>query len=150
MERGGRFKATGHGYASRFVVGRPLLLCGLKQTRRSEIADWSSFIGSERPGLESWGVRLANYTVDRVQGSRRKRESHGRSGEQSIIGDFLNGPEHIADPVRDVPFRVSRIQMTKLLPPEGRLQSLGEEIANSLSSGIGLMAVIAAAIMSNA
>ena len=38
---------------------------------------------------------------------------------------------------------MSRIQMTKLLPPEGRLQSLGEEIANSLSSGIGLMAVIA-------
>src|SRR5262252_2398148 len=33
--------------------------------------------------------------------------------------------------------------MTKPLPPEGRLQSLGEEIANSLSSGIGLMAVIA-------
>src|SRR5215471_15657830 len=33
--------------------------------------------------------------------------------------------------------------MTKPLLPEGRLQSLGEEIANSLSSGIGLMAVIA-------
>ena len=33
--------------------------------------------------------------------------------------------------------------MTKPLPPEGRLQSSGEEIANSLSSGIGLMAVIA-------
>jgi hemolysin III len=33
--------------------------------------------------------------------------------------------------------------MTKPLPLEGRLQSSGEEIANSLSSGIGLMAVIA-------
>ena len=33
--------------------------------------------------------------------------------------------------------------LTKLLPPERRLQSLGEEIANSLTSGIGLMAVIA-------
>ena len=33
--------------------------------------------------------------------------------------------------------------MTKPLLPEGRLQSLGEEIANSLSSGIGLMAVVA-------
>ena len=33
--------------------------------------------------------------------------------------------------------------MTKPLPPEIRPQSLGEEIANSLSSGIGLMAVIA-------
>ena len=33
--------------------------------------------------------------------------------------------------------------MTKPLLPEGRLQSLGEEIANSLSSGIELMAVIA-------
>jgi len=33
--------------------------------------------------------------------------------------------------------------MTKPLPPEGRLQSFGEEIANSVSSGIGLMAVIA-------
>ena len=33
--------------------------------------------------------------------------------------------------------------MTKPLLPEGRLQSLGEEIANSLSSGIGLIAVIA-------
>src|SRR6516165_8508307 len=70
MERGGRFKATCPGYASRFVVGRPLLLRGLKQTGRSEIAGWSSFIGSERPHLESWEVRLANYTVDRVKGSR--------------------------------------------------------------------------------
>jgi len=33
--------------------------------------------------------------------------------------------------------------MTKPLPPQGRLQSFGEEIANSVSSGIGLMAVIA-------
>jgi hemolysin III len=33
--------------------------------------------------------------------------------------------------------------MTKLLPPEVRLQSWGEEIANSLSSGIGLIAIIA-------
>jgi len=33
--------------------------------------------------------------------------------------------------------------MTRPLLPEGRLQSLGEEIANSLSSAIGLMAIIA-------
>ena len=33
--------------------------------------------------------------------------------------------------------------MSKPLRPEARLQSLGEEIANSLSSGIGLLAVIA-------
>jgi hemolysin III len=33
--------------------------------------------------------------------------------------------------------------MTKSLPSEGRSQTLGEEIANSLSSGIGLMMVIA-------
>ena len=33
--------------------------------------------------------------------------------------------------------------MTKLLPPEVRLQSWREEIANSLSSGIGLIAIIA-------
>jgi hypothetical protein len=45
--------------------------------------------------------------------------------------------------ISDSRFRVSRKQMTKPLPPEARLQSLGEEIANSLSSGIGLMTVIA-------
>ena len=35
------------------------------------------------------------------------------------------------------------MQMKRPLPTEGRSQSSGEEIANSLSSGIGLMAVIA-------
>ena len=34
--------------------------------------------------------------------------------------------------------------MTKSLPPQGRLQSLSEEIANSVSSAIGLLAVITA------
>jgi len=34
------------------------LLRGLKQTGRSEIAGWTSFIGSARPHLESWGVGL--------------------------------------------------------------------------------------------
>jgi hypothetical protein len=33
--------------------------------------------------------------------------------------------------------------VTKPLLPEGRLQSLAEEIANSLGSGIGLTAAIA-------
>ena len=84
MERGGRFKATCPGDASRFVVDRALLLCGLKQTGRSEIVGWSSFIGAARPHLESWEVRLANYTVDRAE----KGENPMAGAEsKAVVGD---------------------------------------------------------------
>jgi predicted membrane channel-forming protein YqfA (hemolysin III family) len=57
---------------------------------------------------------------------------------------MLHGTISIRHKGLAIPISVwSRIQVTKPLPPAGRLQSLGEEIANSLSSGIGLMAVIA-------
>src|SRR5215471_18879139 len=100
----------------------PLLLRDLKQTRRSEIGGWSSFIGSARPDLESWEVRLANHTVDRVKDLAAKGENPMAGAESKAgIGDSqwprnrypgTTEPTFTRRGISDSRFRVSRIQMT--------------------------------------
>jgi hypothetical protein len=101
MERGGRFKAKCPRYASRFAVGRPLLLRGLKQTGPPELlagALLSSLRGRFSNHEESV---LPTTRLTELKDLAEKENRMAGVQSKAVIGDFLNGPEHIADPVRD-------------------------------------------------
>ena len=101
MERGGRFKATCPRYASRFAVGRPLLLRGLKQTGRPELLA-GALLSAPRDRISNHEESVLPTTLLTELKDLAEKENR-MAGVQSkaVIGDFLNGPEHIADPVRD-------------------------------------------------
>jgi hypothetical protein len=107
--------------------------------------EWLSHQLSTNHDVESLVRRVSTAPAQKLRPGRLKEGSGTRICVRAIKKNLDAAWRHFYSRrgTSDAGFRVSRIQMTKPLPPEVRLQSLGEEIANSLSSGIGLMAVIA-------
>ena len=106
MERGGRFKAKCPRYASRFAVGRPLLLRGLKQTGPPELlagALLSSLRGRFSNHEESV---LATTQLTELKDLAEKGENPMAGAESKAVKRrFLMAKHisryHVADPVRD-------------------------------------------------